>query len=510
VDTVESTSSYTLGGGLENLVLKEGAAVGVGNSANNSIIGTSLANTLDGGLGNDTLSGGDGNDYYIVDAALDSIQESSLAGGGVDTVESKSSYTLGGGLESLVLKDGAAVGVGNSANNNIIGTSLANTLDGGLGNDTLSGGDGNDYYIVDASLDSIQESSLAGGGVDTVESKSSYTLGGGLENLVLKDGAAVGVGNSANNSIIGTSLANTLDGGLGNDTLSGGDGNDYYIVDAAQDSIQESSLAGGGVDTVESKSSYTLGGGLENLVLKDGAAVGVGNSANNNIIGTSLANTLDGGLGNDTLSGGDGNDYYIVDASLDSIQESSLAGGGVDTVESTSSYTLGGGLENLVLKEGAAVGVGNSANNSIIGTSLANTLDGGLGNDTLSGGDGNDLYLVDNAGDVVIESSLAGGGVDTVESTSSYTLGGGLENLVLKDGAAVGVGNSANNSIIGTSLANTVDGGLGNDTLSGGDGNDLYLVDNAGDVVIESSLAGGGVDTVESKSSYTLEGGLEN
>ena len=509
-DTVESASNYTLSGGVENLILKGAAAIGVGSSINNSITGNSLANTLDGGLGNDTLFGGEGDDYYIVDNALDVAVESVSLSGGNDTVESAASYTLSGGVENLILKGAAAIGVGSSIGNFIGGNLLANTLDGGLGNDTLSGEGGNDFYIVDSALDVVLESNSSLGGNDTINCGVSYTLGGGVENLMLRGTAAIGVGNSFNNIITGTSLANTLDGGLGNDTLSGGDGNDYYIVDSALDVIAESALPAGGNDTVESNSNYTLSGGVENVVLKGAAAIGVGSSINNIITGNSLANTLDGGLGNDTLSGGEGNDYYIVDNALDVVVESVSPSGGNDTVESAASYTLSGGIENLVLKGSATIGMGSSINNAITGNSLANTLDGGLGDDTLSGEGGNDFYIVDSALDVVLESNSSLGGNDTINSGVNYTLGGGVENLMLRGTAAIGVGNSLNNIITGTSLANTLDGGLGNDTLSGEGGNDYYIVDSALDVVFEGATSLGGNDTVESTASYTLSGGVEN
>jgi len=509
-DTIASGVSYTLGGGVENLMLRATAAIGVGSSINNAIIGNSLANTLDGGLGDDTLSGEGGNDFYIVDSALDVVLESNSSLGGNDTINSGVNYTLGGGVENLMLRGTAAMGVGNSLNNIITGTSLANTLDGGLGNDTLSGGDGNDYYIVDSALDVIVESALPAGGNDTVESNSNYTLSGGVENLLLKGAAAIGVGSSLNNIITGNSLANTLDGGLGNDTLSGGEGNDYYIVDSPLDVVVESNSSLGGNDTIASGVSYTLGGGVENLMLRGTAAIGVGSSLNNIITGNSLANTLDGGLGDDTLSGEGGNDFYIVDSALDVVLESNSSLGGNDTIASGVSYTLSGGVENLVLRGTSAIGVGSSINNAITGTSLANTLDGGLGNDTLSGEGGNDYYIVDSALDMVFEGATSLGGNDTVESTASYTLSGGVENLLLKGTAAIGVGSSINNVITGNSLYNTLDGGLGNDTLSGESGNDFYIVDSALDVVIESMSSLGGNDTISSTANYTLSGGVEN
>ncbi|MFP3570983.1 hypothetical protein SB772_43835, partial [Paraburkholderia sp. SIMBA_030] len=66
------------------------------------------------------------------------------------------------------------------------------------------------------------------------------------------------------------------------------------------------------------------------------------------------------------------------------------------------------------------------------------TLQGGLGADTMIGGDGNDVYEVDEAGDVVTETSADAliGGTDRVESDIDYTLGANLENLDL-NGAAV-------------------------------------------------------------------------
>ena len=93
---------------------------------------------------------------------------------------------------------------------------------------------------------------------------------------------------------------------------------------------------------------------------------------------------------------------------------------------------------------------------------------------------GNDTYAVDNAGDVVIESF--GEGTDTVQSGITYTLGSDVENLTLTGSADInGTGNALDNVIIGNSGANTMTGLAGNDT---------YVVDNAGDVVIENANEG--------------------
>ncbi|WP_305070291.1 Calx-beta domain-containing protein, partial [Microcystis sp. LEGE 08355] len=198
------------------------------------------------------------------------------------------------------------------------------------------------------------------------------------------------------------------------------------------------------ITTITAPAGYTISG-------SDTATATIldndGNSANNNLVGTSFADALAGGGGNDTLNGGAGND----------------------------------------------------------------TLDGGVGVDLMDGGDNNDTYYVDNVGDIVKEISddALGGTADTVFASVTYSLapgtagkqGYGIENLTLTGDANINAtGNGKNNVLTGNSGSNVLNGGLGNDTLNGdlgldtltgGAGNDSFRFDNVenSDLITDFSVA---------------------
>jgi serralysin len=374
----------------------------------------------------------------------------------------------------------------------------ASEIVGGMGNDT--------FYVLHPGTAVVED---AGRGVDLVLSDQNYTLARNVENLTLTYSAAInGTGNSLANVITGNSGANILDGAAGRDTLIGGGGDDTYIVDNAADiTIEE---AGQGIDLVRSSVSSKLAANIENLQLLGSASIdGAGNTLANAISGNSGDNLLlggqgddtlsgaagqdilDGGAGADTMAGGLGGDHYLVKDALDVVIES--ADEGIDLVESTITYALGANVENLTLTGNAALsGSGNAMANVIAGNNGANSLMGMAGNDTLTGGAGddrldggtgadhlsgavgNDVYVVDSIGDVVTE--LAGQGVDRVEASIDYTLGAGVEKLVLTGtGAIDGTGNTVANVITGNAAANLLDGGFGADTLKGGDGADRLM-----------------------------------
>ncbi|WP_119305168.1 calcium-binding protein [Dongia deserti] len=534
IDTIESSITIlSLAANVENLILTGAASLsGTGNSLNNVLIGNSAANTLNGGTGVDTLIGGAGNDTYVVDETDDVVIEN--AAEGTDLVQASATYTLTANIENLTLTGTAAInGTGNELNNAITGNSGANqlsgcagndTLNGGTGADTLIGGAGDDLYVVDNTGDVVTEG--AGEGIDTVQSSVTYTLAANIENLTLTGSSGInGTGNALDNVITGNSGNNVLDGGAGADSLAGGAGNDTYIVDDAGDVVTEN-LNQGTADLVQASISWSLGANIENLTLTGSAAInGTGNELNNVLTGNAGANqltggdgndTLDGGAGADTLVGGTGNDTYVVDNAGDVVQEN--ADEGIDTVQSSITWTLAANFENLSLTGSSAInGTGNELDNALIGNTGANQLIGGAGNDTLNGGtgadtlvggSGDDIYVVDNAADVVTE--LAGEGTDLVQSSVTYTLAANVENLTLTGSSATnGTGNALNNVITGNTGNNILDGGIGADTLIGGTGNDTYVVDDINDLVIELANQGT-ADLVQSSVSYTLVANVEN
>jgi Ca2+-binding RTX toxin-like protein len=511
--------------------------------------------TIDGGGGMDTLDGGLGDDTYIVaDEGVVIIEQ---ANGGTDTVRASVDVTLADNVEHLVFTGTEGrQGHGNALNNSLTGSSGNDalfggegkdtltggdgndTLDGGDGNDVLAGGDGNDYYVVDAIGDVITDTA----GTDTVAtSLAGYTLGAGLENLV-RIGAApfTGTGNALDNDITGGAGNDRLDGGAGNDTLRGNGGEDTLTGGAGNDALYVgagNATVDGGTDTdtlylARAQGAYTIvrtGTAEATLTGPDGQVIGVKNverfvfdggapvewatmtadvagPGSQRIVGTSLADTVDGGAGDDTLVGGAGDDTYMIDSLGDVIEET--ADNGIDTAlvsigTRNATYVLGANVENAIITSTAAVNLtgneldnaltGNGAANTLIGGAGDDTLDGGAGADRLEGGAGDDTYVVDVAGDKVIET--AGNGRDTVlTGVATWTLDANIENLRYTGTAkATLTGNAEANEIVNGDGGGKLSGLAGNDTLVGGSGADS-LAGGDGDDVLR---AGGGADTLD-------------
>ena len=126
---------------------------------------------------------------------------------------------------------------------------------------------------------------------------------------------------------------------------------------------------------------------------------------------------------------------------------------------------------------------GTAGNNIITGTGWSETLLGLDGNDTLrggggsdrmEGGKGHDIYVVDSAGDEVIEAGSSGS--DTVRSSIAFTLPVHFEKLILTGSFGYdGRGNAGDNSLTGNAGANFLSGGRGNDIIDGAAGDDQVM-----------------------------------
>ena len=368
--------------------------------------------------------------------------------------------------------------IGSGLNDTIKGSISSDIIDGGPGADSMEGRAGDDQYWVDNAADVIVEQS--GEGTDTIMAGVTYTLPGNVENLTLTGSSVInGTGNSVNNILTGNSAVNVL---------SGGAGDDVYVVQNSGDTVVE--LSGQGADRVESSVTYTLSTEVEDLTLTGAGNIdGTGNASSNVIRGNGGNNVLDGAAGNDSMFGGGGSDTFIVDSAQDQVSES--PGEGLDTVMSSVTYTVTDpDVENLTLTGAGAInGTGNSVNNTLTGNSADNLLTGGAGDD---------VYVVQNAGDTVVEQT--GEGTDRLESSISFALPSNVEDITLTGtGDVNATGNTLGNRLVGNSGINA---------LTGGDGDDVYVVQNAGDVVVEAAAQGR--DRIESALTTTLPGNVED
>jgi len=421
--------------------------------------------TLIGGVGNDVLMGGIGNDTYVIGAGHGNDRIIDM---GRDSDRNRLLLTGQTRPDDVrVSKDGDDILLGLPANSSV---RIVGGLLPGIGIDTVQFLDGTIWSR--AALQLKAQDSAGASGTD------------GADTLIGTDDDDLLSGLAGDDLLIGKGGADTLDGGQGVDRMLGGTGDDVYRVDDAADTVVEQT--GEGTDSI--MSSVTVAGladNVEQLILTGASAIdGKGNVLDNLLIGNAANNVLDGKQGIDTLKGGAGDDTYFVDDSDDQIFE--VAGEGTDSVVAAVSLQLGADVENLTLSGGADLtATGNELANVLTGNSGSNTLDGQAGADRMIGGDGSDRYVVDDAGDRVVEGVAQG--IDKVTSSIDYVLADNVENLQLTDNASVGVGNSLDNVLVGNDQNNRLDGRAGDDTMFGGTGADTYVVDSAGDHVVEFS-----------------------
>lgn len=400
-------------------------------------------------------------------------------------------------------RGGNDVADGGAGSDTLVGDAGDDQLTGGAGNDLLSGGVGVDRMFGGAGNDEFHIA-----GPTDVAAGDLYDGGDGHDTLSLFTGFP-GVYDLSTSELRG--IEELTFGYQSAVALTAAQINALTTVTG------ELHLVGGG--TVDATGKRFIGEiRLDDtgaaLVMGDSLNRGYGGAGADTITGGRAANTIEGaggddilagGAGNDTLSGGDGHDTLGGDAGDDQLD----GGNGDDQ--------LSGG-------DGGDVLTGEAGDDSLSGGGGADTLNGGSGDDLLDGGTGadilagaagNDVYLIDSAGDSILE--YRGLGRDEVRASIDYTLPDDIEILVLTGAARQGTGNAADNELTGGAGddrlsglggADLLDGGAGADVMAGGSGDDRYRVDNAGDSVVEA--AGAGTDTVEASVNHTLAANVEN
>jgi Ca2+-binding RTX toxin-like protein len=551
IDAVNCSVNYMLTANVENLTLTGNAAVGFGNSLDNTITGTGDNNYLSGGGGVDHLIGGGGNDRLEGGANNDLLEGGANddlyiydTGGGTDQIEDNQGrntilvdqqiltpgfhlntdaantyhsadgrfiYTLINGELQISTGAGGQLTLNQNFQSGDFGVTLinevsytnglsANTFTGTAGDDVITtggapgtvnfliqAGDGDDYALASANNDQL----FGEAGSDVLFGNS------GDDRLYGGDGNDGLAGDNDESSVIDG--RDFLEGGAGNDNLVGGWGDDFLFGGSGTDILYGDTT--GKVQRSFTANDYLDGGdGNDELHGLVGNDVLVGGAGNDFLSGEEGNDTEEGGAGDDlllaytgddTLSGGAGNDTLFGDLGNDV-----MAGGdGID-------FLYGGdGTDTLMGGAGADLVVGDGLNNPsqtsnaggadfLDGGADNDELQGGIGSDMLFGGSGNDLLF----GDEDADSLFGDAGADELQGgVGNDVLSGGFGNdfLLGQDGADSLSGDADNDELQGGDGADSLNGGDGDDRLFGQAGDDT-LVGGAG----TDLLAGGtGVDT---------------
>jgi len=401
-----------------------------------SITGTGTADTIFGYGGNDFLLGGDGADYID-------------GGDGNDIVFDLDTQHADTATDTLYGGNG----------DDLIGGGFLDNIDGGAGFDSL--------ILTLSNMTSGATFDFTG-----IWSGATYSFGGAT--IQHMERLSTCLGTSYNDILTtGSPTGQTpwLMGGDGGDRLTGGAGLDNLAANVQFDP-----------NTPVYDTAYDI---LYGLGGDDRISCGIGDYA-------------DGGTGNDQLR-------------MDLISSGSAVSVNFGTLLTTGSATILG--TTLISFEGVEMVLATNGNDTIVvpqtnqyssnlygrdGNDVLTTgngadiLDGGLGADTMSGGDGYDQYYVDNAGDVIIETSQPVG--DQVYSSISYTLPTNVEYLTLTGTAALDgmgnalanviTGNTSNNVLTGLDGDDRLDGGAGGDALYGGTGKDTLIGSTGSDVFV--------------------------
>ena len=317
------------------------------------------------------------------------------------------------------------------------------------------------------------------GAAPTIDTSHPYTSHGTIDNIV-----SMGIGDDV------------LHGTAQNDLFVGGVGQDTFVItpDGSNDIIADFNPGPGPHDTVQfvgtSFTSFsdviaamTQHGSDVSLDLGKGETLTFQNVDMNTFTSDDFT-FVAGGTPGVTTSGVTTSGSSLPGSSTSSVSPT-VAGVGPVQVHS---FTL-----PTPAKATTTINGSDTKNDLLTGTSGADSIDGHKGADTMQGGAGDDHYMVDNAGDQVVEN--AGGGNDVVISKiAAYTLPSNVEQLYLSGtGHQLGVGNELDNLL----------NGAGGDSLNGMDGNDILvttggtqLTGGNGSDIFQFTATTGGMSTV--------------
>lgn len=349
---------------------------------------------------------------------------------------------------------------GNGGDDTLMGGIGDDVLFGGTGNDSLTGGEGKDTFrfamdsgndrIADLSKDDIVHLENTGWttgfsyysanpdgfvmdrrfqhgttsrvdaslhiGVEELKSQShllhKQRLGEGpVEDMMLRGDSISELGDLIIQHQLNSSWIDALGGsdliyspnnaGL---HINGGDGQDSIFALTGENEIH----GGQGNDVIHAYEAFTQGTTGDQLW---------GDEGNDNLTGAALNDTLYGGSGDDTLSGGGGSDHMDGGIGRDRLN----GGDGADTLlGGNDADTLEGGRGNDEL-------YGDSGNDVMIDTHGDDLLDGGEGDDLIVNGHGNDT-MIGGAGDDEFQMAHGDGVPDTVivDQTSGHDIIVGL------------------------------------------------------------------------------------
>jgi Ca2+-binding RTX toxin-like protein len=546
-----ATGQANLSGGDGDDVFQgsETANQATGNGGNDMLFGNGGNDILTGGVGHDRLEGGTGNDSLYSDVAL-----------GIFAVPEyhSTNYIIpqldrGSDIDILIGGDG----------DDLLSAGFGDHVDGGDGNDTL-------YISFMAATSGVtadfgQPTVVVGGGTITGIDDIGWIEGSnfddhitvGLGSPYANFGPIFGMG--GNDHLVAGYYTGALFGGSGNDIVDGRDSQYLRMVDGGDGDDILYTRAGGnatayggagndiiyahgygaifgdaGNDQIYMQSAYMSGDihggdGDDEIVASPfanpypGDYIFYGDAGNDRITGGAGADLISGGAGNDTIIGGDGNDLAIFtgrrsdyriawDPAGQQFILTDLRPGspdGTDVVSGVERFQFSDGIRQATALPAIAVKPiqGTAGDDMITPTSApagqampgaqVDVIYGGAGNDTLQGGGGDDWmyggtgddnYIIEDAGDHMVE--RAGEGIDTAKTaTVDLILGDHVENGMLKGALALAItGNGLDNDLRGNGAANVITGGAGADQLTGGGGADIFKYLAASDSTV--GLAG--------------------